>query len=471
MLWVSALKYYTLVTLDVAVLKTGQEETLQNYITTLNPSIVVVASQDDATAVDRARSDSQTKQNHFLGITLQPLAKRQPNWTSMQEICNQKFPENLDAGPMPPEDPDRVVMIVFTSGTSTGIPKGCVWTVRDLMRPLTAAAGLPLLRGPAVLVNTKSSQSMAPCLLYSTWHSGNAAVLAGGSLNVSTTISTIARCRPIGTALYPHTVDLVTEHAGSSPDKLASIRFLLVIGSVTTVESIRRAQRVFPRAKIVASYGMTEAAGMFGWPRGPPSVKTMPEYKGIASCGMSLPGAKLRILNEQGKVVARNEIGTLHLCGDRIASGYLTSTGLKSFYNDGNDRWYNTGDCAVLDEQGRVFILGRYDNMIRRGGMTIAPATIENVLMKKFPRHTVVVIGVSMPKNQELVCAVFHKPVRDHGEVNDLVVKELGYDHGLDDVFDLPQLGLTDWPYTVVGKLSIVDVRRIVTEYLASQKA
>lgn len=76
-----------------------------------------------------------------------------------------------------------------------------------------------------------------------------------------------------------------------------------------------------------------------------------------------------------------------------------------------------------------------------------------------------------MPKNQELVCAVFHKPVRDHGEVKDLVVKELGYDHGLDDVFDLPQLGLTDWPYTVVGKLSIVDVRRIVTEYLASQKA
>lgn len=112
-------------------------------------------------------------------------------------------------------------------------PKGCARTVRDLLRPLTGIKLSPL-RPPAVLINTKASQRLASCLLYGARHSGNAGILAGGSFNPTTTISSFMTCRPITAALYPHMVDMVRDHPDYGVDKVSSVRFLLIMGAVTT---------------------------------------------------------------------------------------------------------------------------------------------------------------------------------------------------------------------------------------------
>ena len=157
-----------------------------------------------------------------------------------------------------------------------------------------------------------------------------------------------------------------------------------MIGSVNTVEGLRRAQEAFPNAKIVASYGMTEAASMFGWPQGPPKSQALPSFRGIVASGTALPGIKFKIVNEKGHVVKRNEPGVLHLSGNTVTKGYLGSMGSEAFYTENDSRWYITGDCAALDCHGRIYVLGRNDNMIKSDGIIIAPATIENLIMKHF---------------------------------------------------------------------------------------
>jgi acyl-CoA synthetase (AMP-forming)/AMP-acid ligase II len=412
MMWVSALRCYTLVTLDPAIAQPGQERLLDYYIEKLKPSVVVVGTQASAVAVDKARSNLKSY-GPFVGITVNGLEKPRQSWTSLPEISVREFTKELEATPAAVDSLDRVALIIFTSGTSSGKPKGSVWTVRDILRPVT---GLPLprpLRPPTTLINTKAAQSMAPCLLYKTWYSGNAGVLVGGNFNVATTIASMQTSRPIIVALYPHMVDSVCTHSDYSIDKVSSIRSLFIIGSVATEETLRLAQETFPRAKINASYGMTEAAGMFGWGENTPAINHIPSYKGIVSCGFVLPGVKIRIVDDMGGVVSQGSPGVLHICGDMVASGYIDSNGAELFYKDGDDTWYNTGDCAVLDEQRRVYILGRYEYMIRRDSTIIAPATVENAIKRHYPHTTICFTNLNM--NWRRVLTLFlHRGLRHH---------------------------------------------------------
>lgn len=72
--------------------------------------------------------------------------------------------------------------------------------------------------------------------------------------------------------------------------------------------------------------------------------------------------------------------------------------------------------------------------------------------------------------NEESIYAILPKAVDDQEKVKDIVVEELGVSHRPASVVDLAQLGLTDWPLTMVGKLSIFDMRRILSKHLASEK-
>lgn len=487
MMWVSALRCYTLVTLDPAIAQLGQERLLDDYIEKLKPSVVVVGTQASAVTVDKARSNLKSY-GPFVSITLNVLEKPRQSWTSLPGISVREFTNELEAAPAAVDSLDRVAMIIFTSGTSSGKPKGSVRTVRDLLRPLTGNDLPPPLRPPMTLINTNVAQSMAPCLLYATWHSGNAGVLVGGNFNAATTIASMETSRPITAALHPHMVDSVCTHSDYSTHKVSSIRFLLIIGSVTMEETLRLAQEMFPRAKINASYGMTEAAGMFGWKKGIPAINHIPSYKGIVSCGFALPGVKIRIVDDMGGVVSQGSPGVLHICGDMVASGYIDSNGAESFYKDGDDTWYITGDCAVLDEQRRIYILGRYEYMIRRDRTIIAPATVENAIKKHYPHTTIcftdlnikwkrvltlfypVVFGITAPgSSDESIYAILPGPAIDRDRVKNLVIKELGDGHRLAGVIDLPQLDLVDWPLTMAGKLSIFDLRGRLTKYLAEE--
>jgi acyl-CoA synthetase (AMP-forming)/AMP-acid ligase II len=85
--------------------------------------------------------------------------------------------------------------------------------------------------------------------------------------------------------------------------------------------------------------------------------------------------------------VPRGTPGELHCGGLPIIKEYWLGAekrGHEAFYDDEEGRWIRTGDRAVMDGNGEVRIVGRYKDMIIRGGENISPSAIESILLSHF---------------------------------------------------------------------------------------
>ncbi|KAM4066061.1 AMP-binding enzyme [Hirsutella rhossiliensis] len=434
MFWVAALKCCTLITLDTALLEPSHEVELQTLLDKLTPSLILVENQEVARAVDRLRT-TQNKPGPFLGITIEPLTNIIPGWTSMLSMS---FANDIKAK-QATDSLDRTAMIIFTSGTSTGRPRGCIRRVGELLQ-LIMSISFPPLRSPLALINSGNFSATAASILYVCWHTGNAAVLAGGDFSAPTTLTAMDGWRPmVLTVVEPIKVDVLAYHSGYSQTKVSSVKHVQLIGGVTPIERLKRTQRVFPAAKIISKYGMTEAVGFIGWTGTTPKVEDIPTFQGVASSGVALPGIKLKVVDDESRVVRRNEPGVLHISGDMVTPGYLGGERAEDFYyEEDGSRWYITGDYTVIDDDGHVYVLGRYEHMIRNNGTVIAPATIENLLMKDvastcYPSVTylvvsrqVLVMGFKASAGKEVPYAIFDKDTRSPEDLQELVIKQLG---------------------------------------------
>ena len=114
-----------------------------------------------------------------------------------------------------------------------------------------------------------------------------------------------------------------------------------------------------------------------------------------------MPGIELQIRGEDGTVLPAGETGELFVRGDQVSGRY---TGVGSVLDA--DGWFATRDIATLDEEGYLFIGGRSDDTIIRGGENIAPAELEDVLIEHAHVRDVAVVGVEDPQWGQAIVAV-----------------------------------------------------------------
>ena len=93
------------------------------------------------------------------------------------------------------------------------------------------------------------------------------------------------------------------------------------------------------------------------------------------------PFTESKIINKDGDIVERGEIGEICTRGYLVFPGYLDDKE-ETDKVLGRDGWYKTGDLGLIREDGYLTITGRSKDMIIRGGENIYPAEIENVLLK-----------------------------------------------------------------------------------------
>ena len=98
-----------------------------------------------------------------------------------------------------------------------------------------------------------------------------------------------------------------------------------------------------------------------------------------SSIGKPLPDVEVKIVNEQGKVVPPFEVGEILARGSRIMTGYWKDDE-KTSQVITKDGWLRTADRGWMDEDGYIYLAGRGDDMIIRGGENISPEEVENVL-------------------------------------------------------------------------------------------
>jgi acyl-CoA synthetase (AMP-forming)/AMP-acid ligase II len=112
--------------------------------------------------------------------------------------------------------------------------------------------------------------------------------------------------------------------------------------------------------------------------------------KRLKSIGRPLPDVEVRIVDEDGKALPAGEVGEIHVRTPRAMKGYAGAKD-SPFTADG---WLPTRDLGWMDEDGYLYVAGRKDDMIIRGGENIAPAEIEAVLVSHPAVEEAAVVGV-----------------------------------------------------------------------------
>ncbi|CAK5025052.1 unnamed protein product [Meloidogyne enterolobii] len=110
------------------------------------------------------------------------------------------------------------------------------------------------------------------------------------------------------------------------------------------------------------------------------------------------------IVDADGKIVPRGQRGDLLIRGYSLMYGYWDNEEATRAVI-GKDRWYRSGDIGVMNENGTVSIVGRYKDMIIRGGENIYPTEVEQFIDKHPAVADVQVIGVPDERFGEVVCA------------------------------------------------------------------
>ena len=147
------------------------------------------------------------------------------------------------------------------------------------------------------------------------------------------------------------------------------------------VELIDRALQLFPNTGFTNAYGLTETSSNSSPLLGPEEHRTAhgstdPDIRArLGSVGRPLPTVQIEIRDEAGKPVGPGERGEIYVRGEQVSGEYRERSALDA------QGWFPTRDAGWMDSEGYLFLAGRADDVIVRGGENISPGEIEAVLM------------------------------------------------------------------------------------------
>lgn len=245
---------------------------------------------------------------------------------------------------------------------------------------------------------------------------------------------------------------------GVKPD-LSSLRAIAYGGGRMPLELIERALEMLPDTNFTNAYGLTETSSTIAllgpedhraaFASSDASVRAR-----LGSVGKPLPTVELEIRDEEGKPLRAGERGEIYVRGEQVSGEYRERSALDA------EGWFPTRDAGWLDEEGYLFLAGRADDVIVRGGENISPGEIEDVLMTHPAIADAVAVGVPSTEWGEAVgIAVVIRP--DHQAPGDDELRALIKDR-LRSSRMPERIEVVDaLPYNEMGKLLRREVRRL----------
>lgn len=309
-----------------------------------------------------------------------------------------------EAGPVDPFDP---AAIAYTSGT-TGFPKGVVHSQHNIV----LVGAMARLAGPPSAAVVRRAGVALPITILNLMILGPVASFqAGRTCILMDRIDAPGLAEWIGAerieafAAVPTMIyDLMT-HPEIDPRALESFRHPAV-GGAAMPESFREFYRRKFGRQVSASYGLTEAPTVV--------TQTRPEEPALpGASGKPARHLRVSIQDPEGRILPAGESGEICV-GAEVAGEYggLYTPMLGYWRRPEATRealregWLHTGDMGRLDEAGNLFVEGRRNDVILRGGSNVYPAEVERVLHMKGAVAEAAVIGRPDPRLGERVVAV-----------------------------------------------------------------
>ncbi|MDE0809994.1 MAG: AMP-binding protein [Alphaproteobacteria bacterium] len=188
----------------------------------------------------------------------------------------------------------------------------------------------------------------------------------------------------------------IREHASWSPERVASMRTGLTIGLPEDVELIIDTMQA---PELCNVYGSTETYGNCATCDASDSLDLR-----LHSQGKPLPGMKIRAVDPETRVpLPDGEVGELAVAG-YVTPGYFKAPEQTADAFD-VDGYFLTGDLGMMGEDGRLRYRGRLKEIIKTGGVNVAPIEVEEVLVQHPAVKQAYVVGVPDPTKDEIVAA------------------------------------------------------------------
>ncbi|OBH55320.1 AMP-dependent synthetase [Mycobacterium colombiense] len=364
-------------------------------------------------------------------------------------------------------DPDSVAIVLFTSGT-TSQPKAVELSHNNLTSYVTGTVEFGAASDTdAALICVPPYHIAGVSAALSNLYAGRKMVYLP-NFDAQEWVRLINTENVTTATVVPTMLDriiTVLENGDGAAIELPSLRNLAYGGSKVGLPLVRRALELLPNVGFVNAYGLTETSSTIAVltpddHRAAQAAATTDVARRLGSVGQAVAGIELQIRDEAGNVLPPGETGELFVRGEQVSGRY---TGIGSVLDENG--WFPTKDIAMLDDEGYLFIGGRSDDTIIRGGENIAPAELEEVLVEHPHVRDVAVVGVEDPQWGQAIVAVVVPAAGvdpDPEELREFVRKSLRGSRTPDEVVFRDEL-----PTTATGKV----LRREIIQTLAGLRA
>ena len=302
-------------------------------------------------------------------------------------------------------DPDDVAVVLFTSGT-TSAPKAVELTHNNLTSYITGTVEFDSAApGDAALICVPPYHIAGVSAALSNLYAGRRVVYLT-AFDATEWVRLVDAEAVTSATVVPTMLDRIVTALESADTTLPTLRTLAYGGSKVALPLVRTALRLLPEVGFVNAYGLTETSSTIAV-LGPDDHRAAfgsddaAMARRLGSVGRPVPSVEVQIRAEDGTVLGADQPGELYVRGEQVSGRY---TGLGSVLDP--DGWFPTRDIAYLDADGYLFIGGRSDDTIIRGGENIAPAEIEDVLVEHPHVRDVAVVGAEDPQWGQIIVAV-----------------------------------------------------------------
>jgi len=319
---------------------------------------------------------------------------------------------------LPPEpNPDAEAVLLLTSGT-TAAPKSAVLRHRHLaayvLDTVEFGGAAPT---DAVVVSVPPYHIAAVANLLSNLYTGRRIVYLD-RFTPDGWLRTVAEQGVTHAMVVPTMLSRIVDalEAGDAPAP-RTLRSLSYGGAPLAPSILQRALALLPDVGFVNAYGLTETSSSVAV-LGPEDHRTAaasddPAVRArLGSVGRPLPSVEISIRDASGAPAPAGQIGAIFVRGPQVAGEYRQGGSRVD-----PDGWFPTRDEGYLDAEGYLFVKGRADDTIIRGGENIAPAEIEDTIHQLPGVAEAVVVGIPDTEwGQRIGAFVIRRPGADLSE-------------------------------------------------------